>query len=54
MFFILKGTLNCQKPKRVIEYRFVPRTFEENSNEPVDLYSSFKNIFEEQNMLPGS
>ena len=30
MFFVMKGMLNCQTPKRIIEYRFVPRTFEED------------------------
>lgn len=38
-------TLQCQK---VIEYRYIPRTLEEEMNDPVKLSDVFKNMFEVQ------
>lgn len=50
MFFVIKGSLQCQKCSRVIEYRFVPRTLQESQNDPVDVYDQFKIMFEGDNI----
>ena len=38
-----KSTFKCPKP--IIEYRYIPRTFEEEQNEPVKVSKIFDTMF---------
>ena len=45
--FVKLNTMNkCPKP--VIQYRFVPRTFNEDQNDPIYVSEIFRNMFNEQ------
>jgi hypothetical protein len=48
--FLIIGYMNQirESPKPVIEYRYIPRTFEEEQNEPPILTDLFKTMFDGQ------
>jgi hypothetical protein len=48
---IKSATLECP---RVIEYRYIPRTFEEEQKEPVMVSQIFKRMFEDATPRNGS
>jgi hypothetical protein len=39
-------------PPQTTKYLFVPRTFEEEQNNPVKVSDVFKSLFEQQSILP--
>lgn len=39
------------KVQKVIEYRYVPRSFYEEQMQPVNLVASFKDMFEKDNIF---
>jgi hypothetical protein len=39
-------------PVQTTKYLFVPRTFEEEQNDPVKVSDVFKSLFEQQSILP--
>lgn len=51
VFFILLGLFNCQAPKKIIEYRYIPRTFQEEQKEPVSVFNFYDDLFQDGNIL---
>lgn len=50
IYFILKGLLRCPPPQVVTEYKFVPRTFKEEQENPVSIVNLFDKMFQEDSI----
>ena len=50
LIFLIIGYINQirESPKPIVEYRYIPRTFEEEQNEPPVLTDLFKKMFDGQ------
>ena len=48
IFFILKGTIVCKNPKTRVEYRFIPRTLQEEMKDPIKLTDLYGKMFSEE------
>lgn len=51
-FLIIKGSLHQKEKEKIIEYRYVPRTFEEEQKEPVMVMDLFYKMFQQSSVLP--
>jgi hypothetical protein len=46
LLLVIRTTITNVCPPPRIEYRFVPRTFKENSDDPIKVSEIFKSMFE--------
>jgi len=51
IFLILKGSMKCPKIDTKIEYRYIPRTLQEEEKEPVKVSDMFRDMFTQQSLL---
>lgn len=51
-FLIIKGSLGKEEKEKIIEYRYVPRTFEEEQKEPVMVMDLFSKMFQQSSVQP--
>lgn len=51
IFFIMLGLFKCYTPKKIIEYRYIPRTFQEEQKEPVSVFDFYDDLFQDGNIL---
>jgi len=51
MYFIFKSKYaQCPKQNKIIEYRYVPRTFKEEQKDPVSLTDLYRAMFMEKSI----